>query len=177
MQNVLDQAALLKLCDEAVAHFESSKGLLQTVLLETARHIAEHGNWKVCNTVQTKIQASDRNLSHEWEACRLWLCKYVGMEYNLDDKEFSGFKGQKFIRDNYKECEKNPYWKKITVAKPFEFILDEDIRKVIRKANNAMKKAAKDENANVVINYEHLEMLKVMMGMLNPEGKPELKVA
>lgn len=172
METVLNQAQLLAECDKAVSAFETSKRGLHKVFVETGKHIAEHGNWKVAVTIGEKILASETNLSHEWEAGRKWFVKYIGLEWDQDEKKFTGFKGAAFIRDNMAMAIANPYWKNITIAKPFAFNLDEELRKVMTKANKAMKKA-KEADSNVTINYEHLEELKIMLGMVSPRPQQE----
>jgi hypothetical protein len=137
---------------------------LQIPLEECAKHIAKHGDWTVAQTIidQWNDKDLEANLSHEAAAGVKWFVKYCGLK--VGDEGFEGFQGAQFVKDNLQEGRKNPYYKGITIAKPFVFDLDEEIQKLVSKANNAMKKQkteeAKGKEAKVVVDVEHLRSLK-----------------
>jgi len=136
----------------------------QGILEDIARHIAEHGDWTIANTAIERMNAEERNLTHEAAGAVKWLVKYVGLIH--DKEEFTGWNKAQFIKDNFSEGHKNPYWSKITIAKPFEFNLDSEIAKLVSRANSAMKKAKTAEDnsieSDVVVNIDHLTALKAI---------------
>ena len=140
---------------------------LQIPLEEAAKHMAEHGDYTVANTIINQWMDKDleANLSHEAAAAVKWFVKYCGLKHDKDEG-FNGWQGAAFIRDNFKDGRKNPFYKGITIAKPFEFNLDAEIAKLVSRANTAMKKQKTAEDngkeAHVQVNTEHLAALKAI---------------
>lgn len=153
---VMTKAELLGAIAAAVAKLEAGKGSIQRVLENTARHIAEHGDWTVANSVIEAMMASERNLSHDAKGAVRWLEKYCGLKIDAEAGEFNGWKGAQYIRDNFAEGRANQYWKSITVAKPFEFDLNAEIVKLVGRATKAQER----EEGKVIIEDDQLDALR-----------------
>ena len=144
---------------------KGQKGL-QTPLEMAARHVAEHGDYTICYPViqQWLDEGTEEggNLSHEAAAGIKWFTKYCGLTYDQEAKNFTGWQGKEFIKANFKKGQANPYYKGISIAKPFAFDLDTEIQKLIGRANAAMKKGAANETLEVNVDTTHMEALKAI---------------
>lgn len=144
---------------------QSGKKKLNDGLLNVLRHIEEHGDWTVANTVIDTIKSHDGNMTFEAACTVKWLVKFGGLTH--EDGAFIGWKGKDFIRDNFREAKANPYWNEIKIQNPFEFDLQDKLNALLKSVNNAKKKQRKAEllgDDSVVVNIDEnlLEALKAV---------------
>jgi hypothetical protein len=167
IQKAVMTLADLKACNKkAVGQAVKGKKALVVPLLEGIRHIELHGDYTVIMPLIKEWQEAEVNLTHEAKAAIEWCVKYAGLEYSAEVKDFIGFKGQKFITDNFQAAKDHPYYMGISIAKEPEFDLDTEVSKLITRANNMMKVAAKAANdgkeCKINVNVAHLEALKAI---------------
>ena len=138
---------------------------LDSDLLNLLRTIAEFGDHTVSIKVVDQINSHEEAYSEAAPVVK-WLEKFGGITFNRDEETGvvkSSWKGAKFITDNFAEAKKKPYFKGVKKVDPYSFDLNEALQALNTKANSAMKKAANDATANVVIDNAQLKAMQALI--------------
>lgn len=138
---------------------------LDSDLLALLRTVAEFGDHTIAIKVVDQINNHEEAYSEAVPVVK-WLEKFGGITFTRDEDTgvvTSHWKGAAFIKDNFAEAKKNPYFKGVKKVDPYSFDLNEALQALNTKANSAMKKAAKDETANVVIDMKQLKSMQAII--------------
>ncbi len=89
-----------------------------------------------------------------------------GFRLDADGKSFESVKGEQWIRDNLQSAKDTPWWT-FAPATPFKgFVLNEELKSIIKRAKAAVETAAKDETkaAKIDVDVNMIETLQALIG-------------
>ena len=90
----------------------------------------------------------------------------AGFRLDAEGKAFESVKGEQWIRDNLESAKSTPWWS-YAPATPFQmFTLEDELRKVIKKAKGKIKHAEEHpEDADLVhVDADMIETLEALLG-------------
>lgn len=172
-----DLKALKKAMDKVIADSKSLQANIQVVAWGCLRHAVEHKDWTVANTLVNKF-VKELGDGVRKVALIEWF-KLAGLTVNEEGSGFAGWSGAEYIVDNADMLKKTMWWK-LKPVNPFKgFDLNEEIKRLIEKAEKQAaakaeaeqgtakkdaKVATKEDAEKINIDTELLAKLRSLVG-------------
>lgn len=172
-----DLKALKKAMDKVIADSKSLQANIQVVAWGCLRHAVEHKDWTVANTLVNKF-VKELGDGVRKVALIEWF-KLAGLTVNEEGTGFAGWCGAEYIVDNADMLKKTMWWK-LKPVNPFKgFDLNEEIKRLIEKAEKQAaakaeaeqgtakkdaKVATKEDAEKINIDTELLTKLRSLVG-------------
>lgn len=172
-----DLKALKKAMDKVIADSKSLQANIQVVAWGCLRHAVEHKDWTVANTLVNKF-VKELGDGVRKVALIEWF-KLAGLTVNEEGSGFAGWGGAEYIVDNADMLKKTMWWK-LKPVNPFKgFDLNEEIKRLIEKAEKQAtakaeaeqgtakkdaKVATKEDAEKINIDTELLAKLRSLVG-------------
>lgn len=89
-----------------------------------------------------------------------------GFRLNAEGKAFESVKNEQWIRENLEQAKTTPWWS-YAPATPFKgFVLNDELRGIIKRAKKAVDQAAKSEEkaAKIDVDVEMIGVLEALLG-------------
>ena len=129
--NVKDKAGVDVYINAAHRSYKKAREIVQVAAVAVLRHAEEHGDWTKASTLVDGLEGMNRKSLVDW------FKKFGGL--TTDSKGFTGFKGAKFIRENFDAAKSNAWWG-VSMDNPYAgYDLVKDLAMVVTRANNALK--------------------------------------